>query len=493
MSDYGSQLTETKLSAISQNDTSTEKQSGQHSIKNQPRAKLTIWKDVIVLSIGFSCNYIAFTSFQNIQSSLNSEHGLGTIALGTMYSFAIVSSFIMPSLMINLLGLKRTIVCGLPFITLYIISNSYATWFTLVPSLALFGIVAGPLWSGQYSLLTILSFEYAQAWNISPEIINGRFFGIFFMIFHGGEVLGNLISSLILNSGVAHDNHNHSYGNCGMHYCAQSSDTLYSLNKSDEVLSGQPSAGKIYTLCGIFSALSLAGTILIAVFVQSDISNLNGKKSKKVHGCDYLKVIFKQMKNPIQLLMAPLSIFSGLSLSYMASDFTKAFIECSLGIEYIGFVVMTGNIMDATFSICFTTIMKMLHRSVVYIFGAIINISLYLVMIHWIPNSSTPWIFYIISGFWGVSNAVWQTHFCGFYGILFEDNIEAAYSAFQLLQFIGLFTGFMWSSFVCINIKIYTLLAVVILGIIAYGIIEYHLYKIRANNNKCEIVSVIRY
>ena len=47
--------------------------------------KLRIWKNVIILSMGFLLNFTAFQTISNLQSTMNSDEGLGTSSLAMVY------------------------------------------------------------------------------------------------------------------------------------------------------------------------------------------------------------------------------------------------------------------------------------------------------------------------------------------------------------------------------------------------------------------------
>lgn len=55
------------------------------------------------------------------------------------------------------------------------------------------------------------------------------------------------------------------------------------------------------------------------------------------------------------------------------------------------------------------------------VLGAIVHVSLIVVLLHWKPNPDNPYVFYSVSGLWGVGDAVWQTQVNGMY--FFQINI----------------------------------------------------------------------
>ncbi|GAB6031336.1 Protein unc-93 A, variant 3 [Chamberlinius hualienensis] len=417
------------------------------------------------------------------------DQGLGTASISVIYAALILSSFILPSLMIKRLGCKWTIVACIPMYTLYILSNFYATWYTLMPTSILVGLAAAPLWASKCTYLTTLSHHYAKITGERPEAINARFFGFFFMVFHFDQVIGNLISSLTLNPGIPELPSNapstdltisDDYSVCGVNYCNQNLDNVTYIYRCNNITNAtclfvvpqghNPPLSQVYTMCGIYMGLSALGAVLIALFVtplkQFQTTTLD------LHGFKMLKVSLKQAVNPMQLLMIPLTVFSGLAQSYITSDFTKAFVTCTLGIHYIGYVMICAGLTDAAFSWVFGQAMKYAHRSIIYTIGTVICIGLYVAMLSWHHLTNNLWPYFTISAFWGVADSVWQTHFNAFYGILFKDNLEVAFASYRLWESVGYMVGFAWSDHVCVKIKLLILLPLVIFGMITYGVVE---------------------
>ncbi len=69
----------------------------------------------------------------NLQSSLNSDQGLGTASLATIYITIIISCLFLPPIMIKNIGLKWTIVISQICYLLFIAANMYPKWYILMP------------------------------------------------------------------------------------------------------------------------------------------------------------------------------------------------------------------------------------------------------------------------------------------------------------------------------------------------------------------------
>lgn len=88
---------------------------------------------MIIIGLGWVFLFTAYQSISNLQSSLNSDQGLGTASLSTIYVTIVLSCLLLPPVMISNLGLKWTIVLSQFTYLLYIAANMYATWYVLMP------------------------------------------------------------------------------------------------------------------------------------------------------------------------------------------------------------------------------------------------------------------------------------------------------------------------------------------------------------------------
>ncbi|KAG8236875.1 hypothetical protein J437_LFUL016431 [Ladona fulva] len=60
-------------------------------------------------------------------------------------------------------------------------------------------------------------------------------------------------------------------------------------------------------------------------------------------------------------------------------------------------------------SVLFGSAMKFVGRSPLMALGAVAHVSLLVVLLLWEPHPDVPYVFFAISGLWGIGDAVWQT------------------------------------------------------------------------------------
>jgi len=70
-------------------------------------------------------------------------------------------------------------------------------------------------------------------------------------------------------------------------------------------------------------------------------------------------------------------------------------------------------------------VVKFVGRIPIFVFGSVINFSLILTMLFfWSPDPSRPEVFFVVAGFWAISNSVWTTSLNGMLFIIrLSDSI----------------------------------------------------------------------
>ncbi|CAG0923128.1 unnamed protein product, partial [Notodromas monacha] len=367
-------------------------------------------KNVLAISFAFLCLFTAFQSMSALQSSINSVDGLGPISLASLYAGLVVSCMFLPTFLIKRLTVKYTMMFSMLCYSVYIAAQFYPEFATLVPAGVILGLGAAPMWSAKCTYLTQVGKVYADFTGRDEEATVVRFFGIFFLLFQSSAVIGNLISSSVLQSDKNSILPNSTFEKCGIMFCPGEDAAEAAVNK--------PSKEKIYTLATVYLICALAAPVVIFFFV--DPLSRYGEKQKKskkdsvtdeepISGMKLLVATFSHMANPLQMLIIPLTFWSGIEQAYFGSEFTRAFIACSWGTENIGYVLMCFGVVDAVSSYAFGYVIKLTGRIPLFIAAATMNIVMLIVFFEWMPTPDEKWVLFVSAGVWGMSDAVWQT------------------------------------------------------------------------------------
>ncbi|XP_069866445.1 protein unc-93 homolog A isoform X1 [Dipodomys merriami] len=271
-------------------------------------------RNVLVISFGFLLLFTAFGGLQNLQSSLYNEDGLGVATLSSLYGAVLLSSMLLPPILIKRCGCKWTIVGSMCCYVAFSLGNFQASWFSLIPTSVLLGLGAAPLWSAQCTYLTVAGSRHAErTGQLGRDVVN-QYFGIFFLIFQSSGVWGNLISSLVFGQTPTKESIlEKQLESCGARDCLMVSAASNSTQG--------PSRQLIYTLLSIYTVSGVLAILLIAVFLEplEDFEpNGKGKDGKPPPFWTTLLSTFRLLGDGRLRLLVLLPLYSGLQQGFIS-------------------------------------------------------------------------------------------------------------------------------------------------------------------------------
>nr|XP_006122982.1 protein unc-93 homolog A isoform X1 [Pelodiscus sinensis]XP_006122983.1 protein unc-93 homolog A isoform X1 [Pelodiscus sinensis]XP_025040355.1 protein unc-93 homolog A isoform X1 [Pelodiscus sinensis] len=427
-------------------------------------------KNVLIISFGFLLLFIAYGGLQSLQSSLHSEEGLGVASLSVIYAALILSSMFLPPILIKRLGCKWTIAGSMCCYIAYSLGNFYASWYTLIPTSMILGLGGAPLWSAKCTYLTIAGNSYGQkAGKIGRDVIN-QYFGIFFLIFHSSGALGNLISSLIFGqTNTKVEVSKEDLMCCGAYDCMTNATANISVSSG-------PTKTLIYTLLGIYTGSGVLAVLLIVIFLDQIKDSQKESETEKMQAQSFWSTFlatFRHLKDKRQCFLIPLTMYSGFEQAFLAGDYTKSYVTCALGIHYVGYVMISFSVTNSLCSLLFGKISQFTGRKALFALASITNLACIIPLLLWKPHPNQLAVFFIFPALWGFADAIWQTQTNALYGVLFEKHKEAAFANYRLWESLGFVIAFGYSTFLHVYIKLYIVLAVLVVAMVMYGVVEY--------------------
>uniref|UniRef100_A0A8C6UIJ8 Protein unc-93 homolog A n=1 Tax=Neogobius melanostomus TaxID=47308 RepID=A0A8C6UIJ8_9GOBI len=405
------------------------------------------FKNVLVVSIGFLSLFTAYGGLQSLQSSLNAEQGMGVASLSVIYASIIVSSMFLPPIMIKNLGCKWTIVASMGCYVCYSLGNLYPGWYELhvYPDAHLCdsGFGGSPLWSAKCAYLTIAGNTQAAVEGKKGSDLINQYFGIFFFIFQSSAVWGNLMSSLIFgqDTNIA-DIPAEQLLTCGAADCG--------LNISSNSTTSRPEQKLVWTLVGAYIGVGVLAMLIVSIFLDNiDRTQTSEFRGNREPFCHTFLATFRLLKDWRLVTLIPLTMYSGFEQSFLSSEYTKNYVTCALGIHWVGFIMMSS----------------------------LTNLGCIIALLWWRPHPDQLVVFFVFPALWGMADAVWQTQTNSLYGVLFPRDKEAAFANYRMWESLGFVIAFAYSTFLCLEYKLYILMAVLVLTVITYPIVEWHEHK----------------
>lgn len=435
-----------------------------------PMTKRQILKNVLVLSFGFMFLFTAFQSMANLQTSLNKEDGVGAWSLSAIYAALIVSCMFLPKFVIARLGCKWTVPLCMIGYALYMGANFYAVIWLMTIAGVILGFGAAPMWSAKCTYLTQIGVWYAKLTKQSEDAIINRFFGFFFMMFQTSQIWGNLISSSVFSSRP--DNYTDDVINrtveeleiCGADFCPD-----YAINNP----SFEQPQSKVYTVCGIYLGCAVVAMIIVSLLLDPITLDKEASAEDRRLNPGLLVATFRHLfSSPAQMLLIPLTVYSGVEQAFVGGDYTKSYISCTLGIWNIGYVMICYGVTDALCSFLFGRLVQYVGHIPFFVLATIVHGGLQIALLLWKPSQDQVVIFYVIAAFWGMGDAVIQTQINALYGALFTENTEAAFANYRLWESVGFVATYAYNDRLCTSKKLYVCLAFLGTGILGYGTVE---------------------
>ncbi|KAL5016513.1 hypothetical protein ScPMuIL_006102 [Solemya velum] len=428
------------------------------------KATLTELRITLVVSLSFMMIYTSYSAIQNLQSSLNQEAGLGVSSLGCMYASVIISGFFTPFMM-RFVGPKTAMICAWVAHCIYTASNFYPTWGTLVPASVLLGILGAPLWTAQGLYITANSIAYAEIHHETTHAVLSRSNAFFFTCFESTQITGNLISSLVLHRSDYATNTTDSVKICGADDCPMFANGT----RLDE-----PEKSVVYTLLGIFLVFNILGLVITAVFLPPLMitTSRNSKNFKKS-----LKSCFSALGDWKLVLLIPFFTMQTMNQAIFLTEYTKAFVSCTLGIQMVGFVMAVFGTSAVLTTLPIGYIAKYTGRHILFVVTCSLDMSILLTMLLWKPTADQNALLFILPVLMGVGEGIWQTQQNSLVAIVFPEKKDAAFANYHTSKAMGFAVTFIYSSFLCLHTKLVIAISVLVLGSITYSVVEGFLWR----------------
>ncbi|KAF7145480.1 hypothetical protein RHSIM_Rhsim04G0155900 [Rhododendron simsii] len=409
-------------------------------------------RDVHILSSAFLFIFLAYSAAQNLESTINTEEDLGTISLGILYSSFTVFSLV-ASLVVRYLGSKNALVLGTTGYWLFIAANLKPTWYTMVPASLYLGFAASIIWVAEGTYITSTARSHAHDCNLHEGTVIGKFNGEFWGMFASNQLIGNLLSLVLLSGGTKRD------------------------SKGEESL--PDSSVSFYS-----SIVSLSKSVITPL-------------------CDLR-----------MLLIIPLIAYSGLQQAFVWAEFTKDIVEPALGVSGVAGAMVVYGAFDAIVIDSLRTAVAVGHdrpaagfdgrqlllgsdkcsltvgrltsglKSVTLIVsaGAFIQfiVFLWILLKYWLVLLSTPIVLnltseglgtvylFLIAAALGIGDGVLNTQLSALLGMLFKHDTEGAFAQLKVWQSASIAVVFFMSPYISLLAMLVVMVAAVCIAVVGF-------------------------
>ncbi|XP_076822969.1 protein unc-93 homolog A-like isoform X1 [Clavelina lepadiformis] len=434
-----------------------------------------------ILVIGTLMNITAYVGILNLQSSINIEENLGTISASVMYLVAVfICIFVAPLLLLRA-GAKWSLVVGETGFIAYSIANFYPRFYTLIPGAIIGSLGEALVWAASPLYLSHLFREFwtsqTEESNEPMDNVKNKWFGQFYSVLKSGQIWGNLLSYAILYGGRNLNVHNVTsdavlYANmssCGAQFCSKAENTA---TVEKYVPASKVSIYLIFTFYLCLQFIS----VLMHSFGLPSVDSLNkgscNFSSMRAIIWNTLKDTFYQIFYWKQILLTPSYFYYGYLISYSFTEFTKAFVSCTIGVQHVGLAMALYGLANVLAALVGAWISHRFGLAPLLCFICLFDLGNYVAQILWLPTMESRYVVYVFGAMLGTSDGIWQFTNIANAALFFRENEELAFGTVQLWCVLGMFTGFLLSGVVCVSTRIYSMIGILVLAGTGYCIAE---------------------
>ncbi|XP_064641076.1 protein unc-93 homolog A-like [Lineus longissimus] len=462
--------------------------------------KYTYIKNHVLLCISFMFTFTSFFSVRTLQSSINHDGGLGLLALSTFYCCYVCGCIFAP-LVIQKARPKWTMFCGMIGHLFFNAANVYPAYYTLLPGACFAGFGTALLLIAQGTYLSSIACSYSIVTQKKIEYVMTTFVGIFILFLQTGQILGNVISSVVLKNlaplidpefylgtgtsslqpaivGESHDHHTnplmnfssanlqneevvgifgtgvtqnlsaltgplrHNMSLCGANYCH-----WHVLDTSMYAISPRV----LYVLMGVYTCCIILALITNGCFINKlDIIFQVSKKSV----WQQLTSVGHMYADKRMMLIFALLCWDAFLQSFTFGDVVKAFTTCSLGVHMVGYTVICYGLCASVIGAMSGLLQKLLGRVALISIGVAGSYGLFFFLMFWAPHPQQSYVIFLIFGGLGVVDGIIMTQCNSLVGLLFQKKKEPAFAFAKMHQALTLALFFGISQFLCMRTKI---------------------------------------
>ncbi|CAF1115018.1 unnamed protein product [Adineta steineri] len=436
---------------------------GDKSNKNRGGKK----RNLSMICLTFLCAYTSFNAVANLQSSINIDKNVGLYSLAILSGGSILSSILFTTPLIYILGYKWTIVAGQIGILIYIAANMYPKAILLYPVAAISGIFCSAMWTTQSAYITVLGVDENRHDNSDIQV--NKYFGIFYSVFETAQIWGNLITYFILRN--VHKESRSNFSQCGANFVSNTSEI-----KNDE---STISPMTTYILYSVFVGIICISIVFVIIFLDQK-RKLKGDDSKGVihQSIDYSLLTLKQFKKLDHWLLIPIVFWINSWEAFIFGIYTKSFITCTIGIQYIGLVMASYGITASIVCVIVGYVAKIKYsRPVCLLSATSVSIMILMIMLLWKPVPSQTYMLYVLACTAGITAVVAKPLVSALYSHLFADTKEMVFSIFSMIQNLGCIVVYFYSPVLIVRVSIILQIIYTSMAMICYITIETRLSR----------------
>nr|XP_003419439.1 protein unc-93 homolog B1 [Loxodonta africana] len=435
------------------------------------RKRLGVLKNVLAASTGGSLTYGVYLGLLQMQLILHYDETYREVKYGNMglpdidskmlmgINVTPIAALLYTPVLIRFFGTKWVMFLAVGIYALFVSTNYWERYYTLVPSAVTLGMAIVPLWASMGNYITRMAqkyYEYSHykeqeqgPQNRPPRGSHAPYLLVFQVIFYGFFHLSFACAQLpmvyFLNHYLYDLNHTlYNVQSCG----TNSHGILSGFNKT--VLRTLPRSRNLIVVESVLMAVAFSAMLLVLGLCGAAYRPTEEIDLRSVGWGNIFQLPFKHVRDFRLRHLVPFFIYSGFEVLFACTGLALGYGVCSVGLERLAYLLAAYSLGASTASVL-GLLGLWLPRSVPLVAGAVLQLLLTLCLFFWAPVPRVlqhSWLLYVAAALWGVGSALNKTGLSTLLGILYEDKErqDFIFTIYHWWQAVAIFAVYLGSS-----------------------------------------------
>ncbi|XP_005295027.2 protein unc-93 homolog B1 [Chrysemys picta bellii] len=465
------------------------------------RKRLAVVKNVLAASLGGMLTYGVYLGLLQMQLILHydetyrevkySNMGLQDIDSKMLMGInvtPIVALFYTPVL-IRFFGTKWTMFLAVGIYALFVSTNYWERYYTLVPSAVAIGVAIVPLWASMGNYVTRMAQKYYEYVNYKEEHVLEQqraprgayntyiitFQSLFYGCFHLSFVCAQMPMLFFLNSYLYDLNHTLcNVKNCG----TLSKGMLPGFNAT--VLQSLPRSINLIIVESVLMGTAFLSMLMVLILCGSAYRPTEEIDLRSIGWGNIFQLPFKHMRDYRLRHLFPFFIYSGFEVLFVCTGFSLNYAVCAIGLEKLAYIIMAYGFSAAACSSLALSMLR-LPRQAPLLAGAAVHAILLVGLFCWAPKPRGPdqaSLLYLVAALWGLGSALNKTSLSTLLGMLYQDKErqDFVFTIYHWWQALAIFVVYLWSG-LPMKAKLSIMLLTLVASVLSYLWMEHKLAR----------------
>uniref|UniRef100_A0A8C9IRU1 Protein unc-93 homolog B1 n=1 Tax=Piliocolobus tephrosceles TaxID=591936 RepID=A0A8C9IRU1_9PRIM len=457
------------------------------------RKRLGVLKNVLAASAGGMLTYGVYLGLLQMQLILHYDETYREVKYGNMglpdidskmlmgINVTPIAALLYTPVLIRFFGTKWMMFLAVGIYALFVSTNYWERYYTLVPSAVALGMAIVPLWASTGNYITRMAQKYHEYSHYKEQDGQGLkqrpprgshapyllvFQAIFYSFFHLSFACAQLPMIYFLNHYLYDLNHTlYNVQSCG----TNSHGILSGFNKT--VLRTLPRSGNLIVVESVLMAVAFLAMLLVLGLCGAAYRPTEEIDLRSVGWGNIFQLPFKHVRDYRLRHLVPFFIYSGFEVLFACTGIALGYGVCSVGLERLAYLLVAYSL-GASAASLLGLLGLWLPRPVPLVAGAGVHLLLTFVLFFWAPVPRVlqhSWILYVAAALWGVGSALNKTGLSTLLGILYEDKErqDFIFTIYHWWQAVAIFTVYLGSS-LPMKAKLAVLLVTLVAAAVSY-------------------------